>query len=103
MVVEVPQRLGEDDAGCGADLLCWSAFGTKERAVLMKCTRYLCQEASTRTASMAPFRPRWVSLVTSFTPQRPLITSERRKDDQKASSFLGVHPPQGHRQPDAQI
>src|ERR687898_3313162 len=72
-----------------APTICWEALGTRERAFLMKCTRHLCQEAPTNTASMAPFSPRWASLVTSLTPRRPRATKERRKEIQNAPSSLG--------------
>src|SRR5215218_10022611 len=55
-----------------APTICWAAFGTNERALRMKCTRQRCHEAPCRTASMAPFRPRWESLVTKLTPESPL-------------------------------
>jgi hypothetical protein len=54
----------------------------------MKCTRHLCHEAPCKTASMAPLRPRWASLVTSLTPHRPRATKERKNDVQKAPSVL---------------
>src|SRR5215211_5273509 len=68
---------------------CWAPFGTKERAFLMKCTRHLCQLAPVKTASTAPLSPRWASLVTNRTPDRPLATKERKKESQKEPSSLG--------------
>ena len=38
---------------------------------------------------MAPFKPRWASLVTSLTPHSPRATKERKKALQKAPSSLG--------------
>ncbi len=40
-----------------ASTICWTALGTKEGALRMKCTRHLCHKASCRTLSMAYLKP----------------------------------------------
>src|SRR3712207_2904355 len=93
-----------------APTICWAAFGTKERAFLMKCTRHLCHEAPCKTASMTPLRPRWASLVTSLTrkdlerPKSVKTMSRKRRPrwDRRptrgspARRFLPYHPNGDH-------
>src|SRR5215207_1555924 len=52
-----------------------------------------CHETPCKAISTALLRPRWASLVTSFTPQSPRPTKERRKEVQNASSSLGPTSP----------
>jgi hypothetical protein len=51
-------RLGEGGADGGPDHLLYAALGTSERALRMKCTLQRCHDPPTKTASMAPLRPR---------------------------------------------
>ncbi len=79
-----------------APTICWASLGTKERAFLMKCTRQRCHEAPCRIFSRALLSPRWASLVTSLTPERPRATRERRKAVQNSPSSLGPTPISKH-------
>jgi hypothetical protein len=51
----------------------------------MKCTRQRCQEAC-RTLAPAALSPSWASEITSLTPRRPRLASERRNSVQKVSA-----------------
>jgi len=66
-----------------------AAWGTRPRAFRTKWTRQRCQLAPWSTAAIELFKPWWASLMTTWTPARPLATRLRRNWCQTAPSSLG--------------
>lgn len=65
----------------------WAPLGTVESTLRMKC-RQRCHDAPWKTVLIAYFSPVWASEMTSLTPPRPRVLSERRKSVQDASFSL---------------
>jgi len=93
--------LGEDRADRRGDHLV-VALLTFASTLRMKWTRQRCQLAPCITVATAFTRPRWASLMTSWTPPRPRSRRSRRNSVQNVSVSLSpVAQPSTSRLPSA--